>query len=66
VLFNTAVPDSINDFRAYAETFQKLAATLRSGAGIDEADLGRVVRANKRLDNALVAFGQFLAKYDPD
>lgn len=65
VLFNASVPDSINAFRAYAEAFQKLAATLRSAIGIDDADLGRVVAANKRLDNAL-AFGQFLAKYDPD
>jgi hypothetical protein len=66
VLFNATVSDSINAFRAYTETFQKLAATLRSATGIDDADLGRVVTANKRLDNALVAFGQFLAKYDPD
>jgi hypothetical protein len=66
VLFNATVPASINSFRAYAETCQKLAATFRSSIGINDADLGRVVTANKRLDNALVAFGQFLSKYDVD
>jgi hypothetical protein len=64
VLFNATVPNSIDSFRAYAETFQTLALRLRSAAGSDDADLELTVRANKRLDNALMAFGQFLATYD--
>jgi hypothetical protein len=64
VLFNVTVPNSINSFRSYADAFQELAANLRSAGGIDDADPELVVRANKRLDNALVAFGQFLATYD--
>lgn len=64
VLFNATVPNSINTFRSYADTFQELAAKLRSAGGINDADPELVVRANKRLDSALVAFGQFLATYD--
>jgi len=63
VLFNHRFPDSINAFRTYAHAFEELASKLRSALGIDHADLELVVRVNKRLDNALVAFGQFLAKY---
>jgi hypothetical protein len=64
VLFNAAVPDSIATFASYSKTFQELAARLRRGLGIDDDDQALVVRTNKRLDNALFAFGQFLATYD--
>jgi len=63
-LFNVDIPDSIVAYRSYANAFHKLASTLRRAMRIDNTDLTRVVMANKRLDNALVAFGQFLGTYD--
>jgi hypothetical protein len=51
-------------FRSYAKTFQELATRFRASVGIDDTDQVSVVQANKRLDNALFAFGQFLASYD--
>jgi len=64
VLFNAAVPDSITAFGSYSKTFQELAAKFRRCAEINDNDQALVVRTNKRLDNALFAFGQFLATYD--
>ena len=64
VLFNADVPDTIVAYRSYANEFHKLASLLRNALRIDDSDLALVVMANKRLDNALVAFGQFLATYD--
>jgi hypothetical protein len=64
VLFNAAVPDSITAFGAYSKAFLDLAAKFRKCAEIEDNDQAFVVRINKRLDNALFAFGQFLATYD--
>jgi len=63
-LFKADIPDSIVAYRSYADEFHKLASLLRRALRIDNTDLALVVMANKRLDNALVAFGQFLATYD--
>jgi hypothetical protein len=64
VMFNTTVPDSFGAFGSYSKTFQRLAAGLRRHSGIDDNDQKLVIRTNKRLDNALFAFGRFLATYD--
>ena len=64
VLFKADIPDTIVAYRSYANEFHKLASLLRSALRIGDGDLAFVVMANKRLDNALVAFGQFLATYD--
>lgn len=64
VMFGEEVPGSIAAFGGYAKKFQELAVKFRASVGIDDTDLASVVQANKRLDNALFAFGQFLASYD--
>ena len=64
VLFKADIPDSIVAYRSYANEFQKLGSLFRSAMRTDNTDLKQVVMANKHLDNALVAFGQFLATYD--
>lgn len=64
VLFNAAVPDSIKAFDRYLKKFLELAAKFRKNAKIEDNGQADVVRTNKRLDNALFAFGQFLATYD--
>jgi hypothetical protein len=46
------------------KTFQELATRFRASVGIDDTDQVSIIQANKRLDNALFAFGQFLASYD--
>jgi hypothetical protein len=63
-LFNVSPPDSFETYRPYSETFRKLAIPLRRTLGRDRYNLERAVLSNKRLDNALVSFGQFLAEYD--
>jgi hypothetical protein len=64
VMFDAAVPDSIATFSSYVKTFQELATRFRASVGIDDTDQVSIIQANKRLDNALFAFGQFLASYD--
>jgi hypothetical protein len=64
LLFNLPAPNSIEVFRAYADQFHTTAKRLREDPHVDENDLNAVVRANKRLDNALMAYGQFLQIYD--
>jgi hypothetical protein len=51
-------------YSAYKDAFQRLAAAFRSKVGIDGSDVEAVVETNKRLDHALLAFGQFLGTYD--
>ena len=63
-LFNAPAPNSIESFRAYADQFHIMSKRLREDLHMDENDLNEVVRANKRLDDALMAYGQFLQKYD--
>jgi hypothetical protein len=64
VLFDSNVPKTFVAYSSYADAFNKLASLLRSAVGIDNSDLLQVVMTNKRLDNALVSFGQFLGTYD--
>ncbi len=64
VMFGAAAPESIAAFSSYSKKFRELAASFRASVGIDDNDKALVVRENKRLDNALFAFGQFLAAYD--
>ena len=63
VLFNAAVPESLAAFGSYVTAFHELAGKFRECAGIQDNDPLDVVKTNKRVDNALFAFGQFLAKY---
>jgi len=64
VLFNAEVPGTLKAFRSYFSAFDKLAARFRECKGTQDSDPLEVVKTNKRLDNALFAFGQFLAAYD--
>lgn len=64
VLFNARAPDSIAAFGSYSNRFRELAAEFRRRAAIEDTDEAAIVRTNKRLDNALFAFGQFLDAYD--
>lgn len=64
LLFNSPAPNSIESFRAYTDQFHTMAKRLREDLQVDENDLNGVVHANKRLDNALMAYGQFLQAYD--
>ena len=64
VLFNANIPDTIVAYHSYANEFRRLASLFRRASRIDDSDLVHLVMTNKRLDNALVAFGQFLATYD--
>ncbi len=63
-LFSQQQPTSIDSFSSYKESFATLAGKLFEQASIDSTDPLAVVQARKRLDNALVAYGQFLKKYD--
>lgn len=63
-LFRIAVPKNLNEFEVYREQFSTLASSLRLKGCIDETDAIAAVMCNKRLDNALMMFGAFLAKYD--
>ncbi len=64
LLFNSPAPNTIESFRAYADQFHTMAKSLREDLHIDEHDVNMVVQANKRLDNALMAYGQFLKTYE--
>ncbi len=63
-LYGAATPKSIENFRAYVQCFNNLAVMFRNELCVNDQDLTSVVEANKRLDNALMAFGQFLSAYD--
>lgn len=64
LLFNSPAPNTIASFRGYADQFDTMAKRLREDLHVNEKDLNAVVHANKRLDNALMAYGQFLQAYD--
>lgn len=63
-LFGRPAPNSIQTFPAYADSFNLLARQFFTDLKVNSEDHYASVAAKKRLDNALVAFGQFLAKYD--
>lgn len=64
VLYSAAAPVNIDTFHTYVRSFNDLADMFRYCLGVNNNDLANVVKANKRLDNALMAFGQFLGTYD--
>lgn len=60
-LFNHAIPDTVAAFEQYRNKFAGMAQALPGANG------GRcieTVRRNKRLDAALMSYGQFLLAYD--
>lgn len=63
VLFNSPVPDSVAGYRSYATVFRQLAEKFRESMVIRDNSALDAVKTNKRLDNALFAFGQFLGRY---
>lgn len=68
-LFNPTIPSNLTNFNDrtycdYTKYFFELADNFINFIGVDKTDINAVVRANKRFDNALFAFGQFLYKYD--
>lgn len=60
-LFGNAVPQTLDDFELYRSTFARLAGALQ---GIQNGNRVEIVQRNKRLDNALMSYGQFLLAYD--
>ncbi len=60
-LFNASVPTTLSDFEQYKQHFERLAQALPR---LEATDRVSITRRNKRLDNALMAYGQFLLKYD--
>jgi hypothetical protein len=62
-LFGAQTPRTIAEFQAYRVRFAELARFLTPNDA-DTTDLRATVRINKRLDNALMAYGQFLSVYD--
>lgn len=62
-LFGARRPETLADFQTYRRSFSDLADQLMRNA---KGDADRVTRvaSNKRLDNALMAYGQFLKMYD--
>jgi hypothetical protein len=63
-LFQAKVPRTIDEFQEYRTRFVDLAKRLGAQSGVDTNNRVAVTRSNKRLDNALMAYGQFLLKYD--
>jgi hypothetical protein len=63
-LFDAVPPETLGEFGQYRNGFAKLAEALRRQSGVDEQDRLAVTQANKRLDDALFAYGQFLLVYD--
>lgn len=63
LLFKAPAPDSVAAYRSYAKAFRQLTETFRQSAAIQDNTSLDIVKTNKRVDNALFAFGQFLAKY---
>jgi hypothetical protein len=62
-LFGTQTPLTLAGYQRYRSSFINLASHLRSKATNDEGH-SAVVASHKRLDNALMAYGQFLHAYD--
>lgn len=60
-LFGGSIPNTLESFDAYRTLFHDLAKALPLPAGPPRA---ATVEKNKRLDNALMAYGQFLRAYD--
>jgi hypothetical protein len=61
VLFDQPAPQTLADFEQYRNNFAQLAQALpdiHNGSRVD------IVRRNKRLDDALMSYGQFLLAYD--
>ena len=63
-LFAHDPPTSIDTFCSYKHSFATLAEHLFEQSPIESSQPLVIVRARKRLDNAMVAYGQFLKKYD--
>ena len=63
-LFKKPVPTSIESFDMYIRQFNELASQLRNSTGVRVSDRKEVCASNKRLDSALMAYGQFLGEYD--
>jgi len=61
VLYGDARPEDIESFQRYRTRFSHLAEKLPLERGGGEYE---TVRRNKRLDSALMAYGQFLKVYD--
>jgi hypothetical protein len=60
-LFKEAVPQTIAEFEQYKTNFTRLAQTLHD---IQNGGHVEIAQRNKRLDNALMSYGQFLLAYD--
>jgi len=60
-LFNVPIPQDLGDFEQYRGRFTNLADQLPREGGVERI---AVVHRNKHLDNALMAYGQFLLTYD--
>jgi hypothetical protein len=60
-LFATPVPQTWSDFTQYKETFARLAKLLPRS---NDAERLAITKRNKRLDSALMSYGQFLLAYD--
>jgi hypothetical protein len=61
VLFDQPAPQTLAGFEQYRNNFAQLAQALpdiHNGSRVD------IVRRNKRLDDALMSYGQFLLAYD--
>lgn len=63
VLFGVDIPLTLAGFQRYRNSFMKLAHHLDPTV-VDGADHSAIVAVHKRLDNALMAYGQFLRAYD--
>lgn len=62
-LFGVDIPLTPDGFQRYSKNFMKLARHL-DPTMTDGADHSAIVALHKRLDNALMAYGQFLSAYD--
>lgn len=60
-----AKPQSFDQYLEYKCYFDELATSFLEAVGKNDASRIERLRERKRLDNALVAFGQFLKKYTP-
>lgn len=62
-LFGIDIPLTPDGFQLYSSNFMKLARHL-DPTMTDSADYSAIVALHKRLDSALMAYGQFLSAYD--
>jgi len=60
-LFNEGIPNTIEEFEQYKTNFMHVARAYQDIPGDSRDD---IARRNKQLDNALMAYGQFLRAYD--